>query len=123
MVTKFKKNDLIAVFAVILVSVLMIILLSGKGGDGGVALIRYEGGSLSVPLDKETSGTVSSEGYTMHYEVTNGSLSVTGCDCPDKTCVHTPAISKPGSSIVCMPAHIVITVGGGDGERTDVVAG
>ena len=49
-------------------------------------------------------------------------VSVTGSNCPDKVCVNTGKITKPGQTIVCLPAHVSIELRGQDIEA-DVVVG
>lgn len=47
---------------------------------------------------------------------------VTQSDCPTQDCVHTGQISRAGQSIVCLPAHIVITLAGTTADY-DVIVG
>ena len=42
---------------------------------------------------------------------------VVSSDCPTQDCVHTGQISRAGQSIVCLPAHIVITLAGADADH------
>ena len=43
-------------------------------------------------------------------------------DCPDQICVKHAEISKSGSSIVCLPNKVVITVHGDKNSMPDGVA-
>ena len=47
---------------------------------------------------------------------------VVSSDCPTQDCVHTGQISRAGQSIVCVPAHIVITLAGTDADY-DLITG
>ena len=47
---------------------------------------------------------------------------VVSSDCPTQDCVHTGQISRAGQSIVCLPAHIVITLAGADADY-DLITG
>lgn len=47
---------------------------------------------------------------------------VVSSDCPTQDCVHTGQISRAGQSIVCLPAHIVITLAGTDADY-DLITG
>ena len=51
-------------------------------------------------------------GYTLHVTAGKGAVQVTESDCPTQDCVRTGVISRPGQSIVCLPARIVITLEG-----------
>lgn len=47
---------------------------------------------------------------------------VVSSDCPTQDCVHMGQISRAGQSIVCLPAHIVITLAGTDADY-DLITG
>ena len=47
---------------------------------------------------------------------------VVSSDCPTQDCVHTGQISRAGQSIVCLPAHIVVTLAGTDADY-DLITG
>ena len=49
-------------------------------------------------------------------------LCVSESDCPNQDCVRSGVISKPGQSLVCLPARIVIELQGGSGG-VDAVLG
>ena len=124
MVTKFKPGDAAAIAAVIILSAVLVFLFGVRSDEGELAVIGYDGGSMTVSLENNKKGTVDSHGYTLEYEISDGNISVTSCNCPDRICVNTGPVSKPGESIICMPAHIVITVSGGDSDvGPDIVAG
>ena len=125
MVTKFRITDVIPMIAVMLLAVVILLIIHAGGGHtADTAVIHCDGGETAVSLENDTEGTVESGGYTMKYRVSDGSICVCECDCPDKVCVRTGKISKPGETVVCMPAHIVITLTGGAGdESADIKAG
>ena len=63
-------------------------------------------------------------GYTVHIRVTAEGVCVERADCPTQDCVKTGTISRPGQSIVCLPARIVVSVTGGAADAGyDAVAG
>ena len=47
---------------------------------------------------------------------------VASSTCPSQDCVHTGAITRAGQSIICLPAHVVITLEGAQDEY-DLVTG
>lgn len=70
--------------------------------------------------------TYHANGYTLHVTAGDGQVQVTQADCPTQDCVHTGAISRPGQSIVCLPARVVIALegtGGTDRGDVDLVLG
>jgi Protein of unknown function (DUF1312). len=48
-------------------------------------------------------------GYNV-IEVSTGRIRVKDADCPDKICVRTGWIDKPGEVIVCLPHKLVIQI-------------
>ena len=72
--------------------------------------------------------TYSSHGYTLTLSGSPSSgeegVCVSHADCPTQDCVHTGVITRPGQSIVCLPARIVVELeGSGESSGVDVVIG
>lgn len=44
---------------------------------------------------------------------------MTTANCPDKVCVHTGFINKPGQSIVCLPHKINVKIVSNDTSKVD----
>lgn len=65
--------------------------------------------------------TVKRDAETRTQTETAG-VRVVSSDCPTQDCVHTGQISRAGQSIVCLPAHIVITLAGTDADY-DLITG
>ncbi|MDP4109339.1 MAG: NusG domain II-containing protein, partial [Bacillota bacterium] len=62
-------------------------------------------------------------GYTNVVLAENGKIRVLSADCPDKVCVRTGFISRPGQSIVCLPSRLVIRLEGESKSGLDAVVG
>jgi Uncharacterized protein conserved in bacteria len=45
-------------------------------------------------------------------EINNGRIRIYEANCPDKVCVRTGWISKPGEVIVCLPYKIIVKISG-----------
>jgi len=60
----------------------------------------------------ELTITYTAEGQEKHNHIRleNEKIAVTNADCPDKICVQTGAISKPGEIIACLPHHLIIEI-------------
>ena len=74
-----------------------------------------------VTLTVAASGIIEQDTQTGKQAETLG-VRVLESDCPTQDCVHTGQISKMGQSIVCLPAHIVITLVGTNTDY-DVIVG
>lgn len=65
---------------------------------------------------------LSSNGHRVTVSVTPDGVSVVSSTCPDGICIKTGKISRPGQTIVCIPARIVIEIcSGGDSDEDFVV--
>jgi hypothetical protein len=88
-----------------------------------VCLVRYNGETVkTMPLDEDAMFTVP-EAPDMRFEIKNGKAAVTHSSCPDKTCVRTGFISKPGQAAVCLPNRIVLSIDNAaqDAQAPDMV--
>ena len=74
-----------------------------------------------VTLTVAPCATVKRDAQTRTQTETAG-VRVVSSDCPTQDCVHTGQISRAGQSIVCLPAHIVITLAGTDADY-DLITG
>ena len=74
-----------------------------------------------VTLTVAPCATVKRDAQTRTQTETVG-VRVVSSDCPTQDCVHMGQISRAGQSIVCLPAHIVITLAGADADY-DLITG
>jgi hypothetical protein len=51
--------------------------------------------------------------------IKGGSAFVEDSPCPDKLCVHMPAVSRPGQWIACLPNRVFVRVRGSSGQDVD----
>ncbi len=107
----------ILLMAVIAVTALLLFLLPFLSESGETAEIVFaETGEVrTVPLDTDATYEITSRGVTLSVCVSDGAVSVTDSDCRDGICRRTPAISRPGQSIVCAPAGVVVRISGEEG--------
>jgi hypothetical protein len=63
------------------------------------------------------------EHEAIRFSVKNGAIAFVESDCPDKVCVHTGYISKPGQAAVCLPNRVAVRISGAtvDLNAPDVV--
>lgn len=116
----FEKKDLfpfgIIIFIIVLVS--LIIYTEGKNAEKTYAEITSDGAriltvDLSANSDYSELPVENGFGTVIAYE--DNEIWIKSSSCGERICVNTGKISKPGESIVCIPARLVITVkGGGD---------
>lgn len=111
----FKKSDLIIIGGLIVLSLIgaaFYFFVSGKKATKAEILVDAKL-VQTVDLSKNQTFTVTGvDGGTNLVVVSDGKIAVTDADCPDKICVNTGAISKPGQTIVCMPHRVVVQIKG-----------
>lgn len=108
-------------------AMLLLVMAASAGGDrlataawgGGPAegrpavLVEVTGRPPLVwPLDVDRVERLQAGGVSMVLEVRDGRVRVQRSDCPERWCVRTGWIDRPGQSIVCVPARVVVTVVG-----------
>jgi hypothetical protein len=114
---RFKRADIVPIaIAVVLPLFFFLIFAVSQSADADYFTVSYAGqdrAGETYSLGEDRRLTLTGNGYTLEIEVKDGAVAVVSSDCPGCDCVRTGAVRKAGSSIVCIPAGIVITVGGG----------
>lgn len=108
---RFRKGDLLAIAAVVLLAVIVAVSFIPKTGTGAVEAEIYQDGKLikTLSLEEETTIEVSGK-YTNRITVQNGEISFTASDCSGEDCVRSGAIHTAGRSLVCLPNGVEIRV-------------
>jgi hypothetical protein len=73
------------------------------------------------PIDQNQIFDVKGKMGIMKVAIQNRSVSVNSSPCPHQLCIRQGCISKPGSQIVCIPNHILITIDAKKGEMLDAI--
>ncbi len=111
-------GDVILVLAVVALSAFLILQgIAGAGGSGLEARVTANGKEVARFSLQEGERTLSVQGFQGEslIEVKEGRVRMVDSACPDKLCVRTGWISRPGESAVCLPNRVVIEVLGGEG--------
>ena len=114
----FRKTDLIAVFAVVLLAAVVFLLcLSPEKDEENKYACVYLNGVLykQWPLGTDGEFMIAGE-YTNTVSIRDGKVSITSSDCPGGDCVHSGSTSSAAKSIVCLPNRVEITVSAMDNE-------
>ena len=120
---KLTKADVAAVLLLTALSLTLFFGLRNPVTPDAVFTVTTPAGSASYPLAQNAVISVESEGFTLTVTAEGGAVSVSEADCPDQVCKATGRITRPGQSIVCVPAQVVIRIEspgnageGGDGN-------
>jgi hypothetical protein len=113
----------------ILLAVILIIAVANLGmfthrNDGDTTAVIIKDGKIikEIKLDEiKDRLVIKNEGiYNSIIVAENGRIRFEESDCPDKVCVKTGWISRPGQTSVCLPAGIIIKIAG-ESDDTDII--
>jgi hypothetical protein len=103
-------------------------LLAGLGSKlpaAGAAAEVWQDGKLVRTVNlNEISSPIEFELIGQYHDkiiAEKGRIRFEQADCPDKTCVHTGWISRPGQVAACVPNRVLIKIVGADSEQDVVV--
>lgn len=120
-----RKDTLLAIAVLILAFVCFIVfrLMNGMDSnkDQAYLLITVNGdtyGKYSMAEDQQ----IKING-TNTCEISSGTVKMTEADCPDQLCIHQKELSEPGSTIVCLPNRVVLSIISDKEPQIDSVAG
>ena len=112
------KTDIIIYIAVALAAVISlasVTFFTDKGAAQNVC-VRTVKGESTYSISQDKTFDIESNGISLTVEIADGAVRVKKATCPDKCCENMGRISKPGESIVCLPAHVTLTLTGGEGQ-------
>ena len=106
----FRPLDLLPLLGVLLAAVLLAVW---PGGRAEAVEISWQGKTVAtLPLDRE--GEYVGHGVTV--VVSGGAAYVREADCPDRLCVKTGRLSRPGDIAVCLPTRVTVAVTGSSAD-------
>jgi hypothetical protein len=91
-----------------------------SAGRGAAAEIRVDGAAVKrVSLAEDAEFSI---GWrpNVRFAVKNGAIAFTESDCPDKVCIQSGFLSKPGQSAACLPNRVSLRVSGEAGDADAV---
>ena len=108
---RFKRADLAAYAAVLLLVAAALALTFGlTGREGEFAVIYMNGEELRrVPLSVDQTFSLHGD-YCNEVTVKDGRIAVTHSTCPNQDCVRQGWLGDQGGSIICLPNRVEIRV-------------
>lgn len=110
---------------------ILILLLAAVFAAASFRLASFQRASGFTVTSQESTETVSMAGGGTRELTSNGisvvirwdddGVYIQSSSCPDGTCMKTGRISRPGESIVCVPAKLSITIPSDESEDEDEV--
>jgi len=116
---KLKALDFLAILlSLLVIGAFSISAYAGKDAPQDVA-IEASGVRWIYPLNVDRQERVPGPLGDTVVIIKGGRAFVDDSPCPDKLCVHMPAISRPGQWIACLPNRVFVRVRGGSGQDVD----
>ncbi|MBD5638784.1 NusG domain II-containing protein [Clostridium botulinum] len=127
-----KKGDKIVIYIVsILLALSVISIIFFKffvKSENAVAIIKQNGKIIEkIDLSKVKGkkelkinyNDKDHKGYNI-IEIDKGSIRFIDADCPDKVCIKSGVLKKPGETAACLPHKLIITIEKNDKEVDEV---
>ncbi|OSB16458.1 hypothetical protein B2H94_15915 [Clostridium sporogenes] len=127
-----KKGDKIVIYIVsILLALSVISIIFFKffvKSENAVAVIKQNGKIIEkvdlskVKEKKELKINYNDKDYKGYniIEIDKGSIRFIDADCPDKVCIKSGVLKKPGETAACLPHKLIITIEKNDKEVDEV---
>jgi len=109
---KITKADLLLLLFLTVFTVLSFLSAFSLSGEPTSFTVTTPEGATVYPLTKDCEFTLDSCGVHLTVTVSDGGVTVTSSDCPDRICHSTGTVTRAGQSIVCIPARVVIEING-----------
>jgi hypothetical protein len=74
--------------------------------------IHAADGESYYPLDRDREIDVPGPLGVSRIVIEHGSVRFVDSPCPNKTCVHSGAVSRAGSGVACLPNGVMVTIEG-----------
>jgi hypothetical protein len=117
----FQKKDLWVILPFLAVALCIALFYARMPSSSKIAVVEKDGKEFCrIDLDKETSVRIINVGGPMNVKlrVEPGAIAFYSSDCPDKICIRTGKLTKPGQTAVCLPGKVSVQVVSGNGEKS-----
>lgn len=110
-----KRLNLILVLAIAAAACVGLVAtrLMGANTNADTATVVIRDGEQNVyelPLNQNTTKTVTTDFGTNLIEIKDGRVHVEEADCPNQDCVHQGWIDAAGEQIVCLPHKLTVDI-------------
>jgi len=116
------KSDKILIIGLITIASLLLVVSLFISNEGSKALIKVGKAPIQkVSLMVNRKIDFEGENGEVAIEVREGRVRVAESSCPQKICVKTGWIDKPGQSIICFPNKVLVAIEAKKTLQTDGV--
>ena len=122
----FNKRDIWLFAGVFAAALIGAVITAWTGAGPGKAFARISvDGTAVMTADLSHDGEFALPGHpAVRFTVQNGKIAFSDSDCPDKTCIRSGFLSRPGQITACLPNRVSLAViGAEEPGAIDAVAG
>lgn len=109
----FRKKDLLLILPCLILSAALFLWFYWQPSSAGIAVVEKEGREVyRIDLGKQSSTQILNIGGKMNVQlkVQPGAIFFYQSDCPDKVCIRTGKLTKPGQTAVCLPGRVSVKI-------------
>ncbi len=106
-----KLGDIFLMGGILLLALVLFLLpfLKEQGTQAEIYIASTDQRQV-ISLEEDGLYPIFAGEMSLLLQVSQGAAFMVESPCPDRVCVNSPAISRPGQSIVCLPAGVVVRV-------------
>lgn len=114
------RGDLLVLGAVLALALGWLGWRAARPQTGRLVIIESPAGTQALPLSQDATLTLTGrDGITVTVEIADGAARFAASGCPDRVCVNTGRLARPGATAACVPAGVVLRVEGGTDSPAD----
>lgn len=121
-----KKQDVVLIAILLALAGCLAAWFQLRPAGTCVAVVEQDGQVIRrIDLDRQTQTEELALGgpYQVKLLVEPGAISFFSSTCPDKTCIRTGKLTRPGQSAVCLPARVSVRLESAGASGFDAVTG
>jgi len=119
---KLKAFDaVIIVISLIIIGIFSFFAYAGGGETGNVVITSPEG-TWAFTLQQDSEADIPGPLGPTTVRIEDGKVRVVSSPCREKICIHSGAVSRPGSWIACVPNRVFIQVDSSNKEDADAAS-
>lgn len=113
--------DFLIIAAALTAAVFLAIQVYSGNSASPVLVIESPDGRWMYPADSSVEADIPGPLGMTHVVLENGAARITDSPCPNRTCIASPPISRPGTWSACLPNRVLIRIDGNDPSALDAI--
>lgn len=116
------KYDFILIFALLVLSGIIIFFMNNKKTGNSVQVYKNNELIATYPLDVDNEYKIKNGNEYNILKIENGKARIIKASCNNQICVRHKCVCKDGEEIICVPNNIIIRIVSNEKGDVDAVA-